>query len=447
MNKEIKLIGITMVLLLGLLGFTALVSAESDLYNIIRVEVNGIRVSNGADTVHVELSDPTEIDVWIDGTGNVTFCPDGDVDDCAVEVKVRAWIGGYEYDDIEATSDTFAIEPGVSYKETLTLDVPADLDVEDQNDFTLYVEVYDSSDEERESYNLFVERPRHTLDIVDVIYDQSVTAGDFLGVEVRVENLGEKKEEDIKVSVALEDLATDATYIDELAAFEEENEDEEDSDSVWFLLEVPEDAIAGDYSLEIVVSYNNGYDSIEQTYSVEVESASTEVGAEEEAEEPEETEPTTSLSSTSLEGTAGETTSMTVTITNTGSETETFTVSAQGITQWATSTVTPSSVTIDAGTSEQVTIAVTPNDDATGSYTFSVQVVDAAGELVEDVSVTMTVEEGTNGWLSDSSSLWKAGFIVLIVLIVIIGLIIALRKLKDEDEEEPLEPKEGKTYY
>lgn len=435
MNKTILMI------LIATIALTALASADSDLYDITNVYVDGIEVTHG-DISGLELNDRMDIRIYIEGTGNTSTCPDGDVDDCEVEVKVKAWIGGYEYDDIEATSNSFDIEPGVNYRKSLTLNLPEDMNVED-NDYSLYIEVYDSQDEERESYELFVERTSHSLEIMDVVYDSNVNAGDNLPVEVRVKNLGDEKEEDIKVEVSIDEVDSTASYIDELSAFEEDNEDEEDSDSVNLNLDLPEDLESGSYTLLVTVSYNRGHSSIEETYKVNVDGV-------EETETTEGTAKTTlSLSSTSVDGTQGEDSTFKLKFTNTGSAAETYKVTVNGITQWATSSVSPSSVTVASGSTEEMTITVTPDSDATtGTKDFSLQIFDSSDKLVKDQAMTMNVSENT-GMFENTSTMLKVGFTILIVLVILVGLIIAFRKMKgdDDDDEDELEPKEGKTYY
>ncbi len=441
MSKNLKAISAALILLIGLLSLSVLVSADSDLYDITKVKVNGVEMSSGGSTTtQVELDDTTEIEVYLEGTGNSTTCPSGDVDDCTVEVRVKAWIGGYEYDDIESSTGEFDIEPGVSYKKTLSLDIPEDLDVED-NEYTLYVEVYDSEDSEREDFDLFAERANHNLNIIDVLYDSSVDAGDTTSVEVRVENLGEDKEEDIKVEVSLAD-DTAVKYINELAAFEEDDKDEESSDSATVSLDLDDDLESDYYDLTVKITYNRGHDVLEETYKVWVDGAD-----EEEEESSSDAEATVSVSSTDLEGKAGEETSLTLTFTNSGSSEETFSVNVNGEEQWASSEVSPESVTIAAGASEEITVTLTPEDDASGDYEFSLQILNADGELQQEVDMEMSVEED-EGFFGDTNTMLKVGFILLIVLIIIIGLIVAFRKLKDDDDDEdPLEPKEGKTYY
>ena len=430
MNKNLKILITTLVLLISLATFA---SADSDLYDIESVYLDGIEVSSG-DISQVELGNSVEVKVYIEGTGDTTTCPDGDVDDCEVDVKVKVWIGGYEYDDVEAVSSEFSIEPGVTYRKNLELEIPDDLDVED-NDYTLYVEVYDSDDYERESYEIYTEKQRNSLEIMDVIYDSTVNAGEELQIEIRVENNGDKKQEDIKVEVSLEDLDSASGYIDELASEEEDNADEESSESIDFVLDIPEDTESGNYELAVTVTYNNGHESIDKTFTVNVDG--------EESESTTETETSVSTSSTSLSGQEGKTKTLELSFTNPNTEDATYEVTVSGISQWASSEVSPETLELQGGESEKVSVTITPDSDAADEHEFSIQILDSDGNLIKEIQMNMDVNEGSNSWL-------KIGFLILIVLIVLIALIVIFKKLikdDDDDDEDPLEPKEGKTYY
>lgn len=444
MNKNLKAISIVSVLFIALLSLTIFVSADSDLYSITQVEINGVVMSSST-VSDVELDDLTQVEVTIEGTGNSSTCPSGDVDDCETDVHVKAWIGGYEYDEIETISNEFTVQPGVSYRKTLSLDIPSDLDVQDDHDYTLYVEVYDSEDSERESYDIYADQQRHSVDIIDVIYDSSVKAGEKTPIEVRVENLGSQKEEDVEVTASLAG-ETAGDYINELAAYEIDNEDEESSDSAKMLLTVPKNIESGYYDLIITVNYNRGHDSIEETYSVWIEGTTSSSSSDSSSSGSSDGKTTVSLSSTSLEGSEGQASSFDVTFTNTGTESQTFMVTVNGEDQWASSSTSPSSVLVGPGASSKVTVTITPKDDAQGTQYFSLQILNADGTLVKDVSMNMSVDDSSS-LFSDTGSMLKVGFMILIVLIIIIGLVIAFRKLKDDDDEDPLEPKDGKTYY
>ncbi|HII14548.1 MAG TPA: hypothetical protein HA360_05750, partial [Nanoarchaeota archaeon] len=124
------------------------------------------------------LGSTAQIQVYLEGTGERT------------DVRLRAWIGGYEYDAIERISDVFEVQDGLAYKKILTLDIPEDLDVS-THEYILHVEVYDSQDKESYAYTLYVEQERHDIVVEDILLStQSVAPGEYLGVKVRLENQG-----------------------------------------------------------------------------------------------------------------------------------------------------------------------------------------------------------------------------------------------------------------
>jgi hypothetical protein len=452
MNTSIKMLSLVLVLLIGLVGLTALVSADSDLYEINEIEVEGVTAFDVDDAsedaqVEIELDGTISVEVEIEGTGEdgVTCDEDadkGEDDSCIIDVKVKAWIGGYEYGDIEDVSSTFDVEPGVTYTKKLYLELPDDVDLEDDNTFTLYVEVYDDEEEERETVDVYLERPRHFVDVYDVNFDSSVDAGDYLDVEVRLENLGEQKEEDIEVTVELVGVGSDTEYVEELASYEIADEDEEDSESVDLAIRVDDDTASGYYDLVVTVTYDRGHEVVEETFTVWVDG----VEADEEVEAEEVAEVTVSLSSDDLDAVAGEATSFTLTFVNTGSASETYTIQVNGESQWGSAEVDPSVVVVSPGETEEVEVTVTPDSDESGEQEFTVQILTGDGDLVQEVEMEVNVSEAENSGMGDSSSALKVAFIILIALIIIVGLIVAFRRLNDEDDD-PLEPKEGQTYY
>ena len=462
--KHTKSISLIVLVLLGLVAFTGLVSADTDLYEITIVKADGITVYNVDNGGNIAVSgieldgDELSVTLYVEGTGIeydattdeyvlIDECERADDEDtCSIEVRAKAWIGGYSNGDIEATSDEFDIEPGVTESITLTLDLPEELLDEDDgdNEYTLYVEVYDSEEEERVTADLHIQEPNDALYIYDVNYNSNVDAGEVLDLEVRVENLGENKQEDIEVCADITELDLNTCgYMDELAGSEEDNEDEEDSDSEFLSLQIPSDTTSGTYEVTVTVTYDRGHEETTETFDITVDGVETD----EEDEDTSEADVTVSLSSTNLNGLAEEESQVTLTFSNEGGSSATYTVSVSGESQWASSDVSPSTLVISAGETDSVDVTITPDSDAEGNYEFSIQILDSDGELVEEIDMEMDVEASNAGVLSDTSNALKLGFIILIVLIIIIGLIVAFRKLGDDDDDDPLEPKDGQTYY
>lgn len=233
------------------------VLAESDNYDITNVGINGQSYQN---IVYVERGDSVSVEVYFEGAE----------EGLTTDVNLRAWIGGYEYDTVQSTSEMFDVEAGVSYKKTLQVELPEDLIAE--QDYTLYIELYDDTDSEQWISTIRVSKIRHSLDIQDVIVDSSVDAGDYTTALVRLENMGDKKEEDIKVTISIPELGVEkSTFLDELTNDEIDNEDEESSGDVSLTFQIPSDAESGEYEVLVSVSYNKGYDTLEESTAISVE--------------------------------------------------------------------------------------------------------------------------------------------------------------------------------
>jgi hypothetical protein len=221
---------------------------NSNDYDITSLRVNDLSYTN---TVYAERGDEVSVDVYLEGTGDTQ------------DVRIRVWLGGYEYDDVTATSEMFDIEDGVSYKKTVNLALPEDLNAE--QDYTLYVEVFDDENFVEYQSALRVSKVYHLLDIVDINVDNAEN-GDYVSVEVLVENMGDHKEENVEVTVSVEDLGiTTSTYLAEVTNDEIDNEDEESSNSITLTFQVPADALTGDYEMKVVLDYNRGHDTVEET--------------------------------------------------------------------------------------------------------------------------------------------------------------------------------------
>ncbi len=368
------------LILAVLFAFVVLASfvAASDSYEITKVGVNGIEPSEDGQ-VQVELGTTAQVVVYLEGTGDTT------------DVKVRAWMGGYEYGNLEVFSEMFDVEDGVSYKKTLLLEIPADLEVTD-HDYTLYVEIYDDTDSEMVSYSLYMEEPRHSVNIKEILLSSSsVDSGDYLGVRVRLENLGENDEDDLRITAYLEGVSTVA-YVEELDA--KGGEDDEVSSQTLYLT-VP-DGLSGDYELTVQVEYDNGYTTVEKTTWVRVNGTT---AIDDDA--------LVSISSvTGLQ--VGKESEFKVQITNLG-ETREFNLFVYGVEDVDYT----ESVTVVEDRTGELTFSITPTEE--GMQEVVVEVSTADG-LVEQRVFNVDVESKNNFWLILGSVLVVFIFALLVVL-------------------------------
>ena len=251
-----------MLFVLSLVAVPAMADVSSN-YDFDYFSVAGINSGHG--TIYVERGDEVPVTVYFYGTGETT------------DVNIKTWVGGYEYDYVHTASEMFDVEDGVYYSKTLNLQLPDDMVAE--NDYTVYVEMYDDEDYVRYEATVQVSKERHDVRVQDILVDNSVDAGDYTSVTVRLENMGDRKEEDIKVTLSSEALNLElSTYLDELTNHEVDNLDEEGSGDVTFTFEVPAEA-DGDYDLTVDVAYDNGYESVSGSETLSIEGQADASGA------------------------------------------------------------------------------------------------------------------------------------------------------------------------
>ena len=276
MKKQLKSVALLFILLVSVFtgaGIGKVSAADATAYVITNVQVNDIDLDVGSDTnpvVHLERGETATVEVLLQGRGSYDQNAKG-VDN----VRVRAWLGGYEYGDVSDESDIFKVMPGQVYRKVLRINVPEDIRT---SDYTLYVEAFDDDDRTKVTFKFDLAEQRHSLVIQDVIFNPGleIDAGKTLFSSVRVENLGDKKEEDVKVVMSIPELGLSAkTYIDQLVTQDQEDKTVRDSeessmssDELW--IKIPNDVKAGEYEVKIAIVYDRGHRTIEESFLLNV---------------------------------------------------------------------------------------------------------------------------------------------------------------------------------
>jgi uncharacterized membrane protein len=435
MIDNLKKFSAILVLVLGVLVLSTTALAGSLQVTNFKVEVDDMQ----GDIVNVERGQEVPVEVQ--------FTPEFDYSDA----RVKVWIGGYEYDDVSAVSSIFDAEQGVSYKKTLTITIPEDIAIKDSEDekdtYSLKVELYNDDNSYEESFVLRIKEQRHRLVIQDVIMrpGSTVQAGQALFATVRVENLGDKKEEDIKVTVGIADLGiAQKTYIDELTAHEIDNEDEESSmSSEEIYLRIPTDAKTGFYTVKVDVEYSKGHEIVSATGKIFVQ------GTEEETTETE-TKAVVGTDATTKTVKQGEEVAYKVMIANMGSKAQMYTLQVSGEKLWASSRMDPTFVKIPAESTGEMYVYIKPNADAqAGKQMFTLKVL-AGDSVVDEKTLTADVTAKESATVTQVGSLRNAliiGFGVLVVLLIIIGLIVLFNRMSRDDEAGEIPSSEGQAYY
>ncbi len=424
-----KKFGVLIALLFGLLFSSVAVNAAvSNDYFIERVDIDGT-LSFAEDswrTVSVERGESVPVDVWVRGLNNV--------DNVRVEVSLK----GYERGTISYTSDIFELEQGVVKKIPLVLNLPEDLDASET--YTLSVEVSDKHNSFVQEHFIRVKEKRHLLNVLDVIFRPSsdVEAGRFLRTVVRVENLGAKTEEDIRVSVSIPELGVSARdFIDELVPSNEEKDDEESSLSTnELVLQIPRDAREGDYEVRVDVEYNRGNDVVTVKKFVHVSGEAVTADA---------TQTIISLDSTSKSLAQSEAGVYRLTFANLGDKRNLYSVEVLGTETWGSVSVEPGFLSVGPSESGDLLVKVTPKEDSSlGPKVFTARVM-ADNKLVREITLNANVGEKTG--FAGLRNVLEVIFAVLVIVLVVLALVIAFRKVRGREEGPGVETNSEQTYY
>ena len=425
-----KKIGLVAVMLLVLASFTipSTTADPSDRYDIRDIYVEDINADVGS--ISVDRGERIEVEVFF--TTGALFTDDEEDD-----VEIEVWIDGYD-EDIEDEIRGLEIDKGDFYKETLYLEIPNDIKLIDGRDYTLNVRISDSEGSTSEEVDINVKELEHSLEIKDVIFNpRTVQPGAQLRAEVRVENLGDEEEDDIKVTLELPELGlSSSSYINSLVSElqEEESDDSDDQNSASksLGLNIPRNVRSGAYEALVTLEYDRGREEVTESYTVFIGSGVT--GGEAQV----------SVQDSTLNAEAGDTVVYTVMVRNLGESTSTFSFDVPSF-SWGTAEVEPSDLVLRSDEAGEVFVFVTPHGDVAGMKTLSL-VVSEGNSQVDTLSLRANVD--SNSVSSDSFRRGlEIGFAVLLVILVILGIVLAVRRVgKSNDIEEPV-IEEDQTYY
>ena len=108
---------------------------------------------------------------------------------------------------------------------------------------------------------------------------------------------------------------------------------------------------------------------------------------------------------------------------------------------WGNYRVDPSIAIVQPGSTGELFVYVSSNEDVIGQRTFTVNVKEG-NNVVKQISFQANVAEAKDSWDNVLSGL-QIGFIILLVILVILGIILAATKMGKKNSDEPL----GEGYY
>jgi len=335
-----------------------------------------------------------------------------------------------EFLDLNDNEKTISIDSGKSETETFTIKVPSD--VEDR-DHLLYVKAFVDGEESKQCTDQISGDDFQTIDIKkksrEIIIKNIETetepliCGGLFGLSAKVSNVGRTDEDKVKVRVVNRDLGIDT----ESTPF---TLDEGDSRTVTFPLQLPQNASAKAYTLNLVASYD--YDSNDKAYDQKSDAFTREISVSCQQTISDTTKKSVSIAAELLsEVKAGKQVSIRVSLKNTGDAQTAYTLGVSGAEEWATlDKIDPQSLTLEKGESKDVIISLNAKPDASGQKEFVIRAI-YAGKVTEQ-KIALEVASGNPDLSKLSSSLkdnWFIWLIVIVNVILIILIIVAARRL------------------
>ncbi|MFH1066014.1 MAG: hypothetical protein V1734_05910 [Nanoarchaeota archaeon] len=322
-------------------------------FSITKVTVNGMEA--GTDRIALELGTNVQVGVTLHGNYDLR------------DARVKAWIGGYEYDDVLDESEIFDVKAGVNYRKELTLELPRDLSVVAGQDYVLHVEVRAKDGYVESNSVIYLEPPRHDIVVQDVIIRPStmVDAGKTIAVQVRLENFGSRAEKNIKVEAYLSQLSVSGIeYVDVLDAVDGEDSTQSTG---FIMLTIPEDMVTGDYQLKVKASYARGNEDVEATRMIYVKGRdSSDVYASELAKE------SVTAVSRQQDFVVGNVGTYRIAVANIGDAKKTYTVEVSPF-DWGVAEVFPASLELAAGDASELRVSILPEKAGLQQVTIKVK--------------------------------------------------------------------------
>jgi len=429
-----KIFGIVLMFLVGLVALGGLANAQID-ESSVRVYLDNVVLGEGnASSFNVvERGDTLPLKIQF-----VADQSTGAGEDLQVDAEVKGDLHG---DVIASGTDVFDVKQGGIYTKKLNLQLTKRMEP-GVYDIKVRIDGRTRDISITKYYSINVDAAEHLVDIKDVLLSPEgvIKAGRSLIATVRVENNGAREEQGVKVAVSIPELGLSAAnYIDVLKAT---GNDDSQTTSEELFVRIPDCAQAGQYDMNIVVTYDDGDEKTSTTKSITIIPGDTcELDAANAGTAPV-AGPQTVIKVQDVSN--GGVSSYQMTITNNGKTAKIYTIKVEGGDK-LDATIQPSNTLIvNPNDSESVIMFVNGKEGvAAGQYGFSVT-VSSGSDVLKQIPLTANVQK-TSGFSGTSLKRGlEIGLVVLVVLLVILGLIIGFNKLKGEEEEDS---ESTKTYY
>ena len=224
--------------------------------NIEQVKLDGNTLTEGAtNRLDIEKNQEYDVQVKLTALENIR------------NAELKVFVSGFEYSATDAAQDQYGpFNLDANSSRNFKLNIKFSDEFEEDN-YLLRVLVVDrNNDAEIASYKIKIDVPRNSLKIEDVVFypENNVKDGEALLASVRVENNGDRDQEDVRVSITVPELSLTATsYINDIEAT-----DEEETEEMYMV--IPECAEPGLHEAIIKVEYADGHESVSETRYINV---------------------------------------------------------------------------------------------------------------------------------------------------------------------------------
>lgn len=398
-------------LLVSLVAFVTLAAFASSatsahFADITSVTVNGIEAFNG--TAGVFAGETTPVRVVFKANENAT------------DVRVVARLLGAS--GFSEVTERFDVLAGSTYSRLLNIQLPSDIDPSESHVLEITVESESSSDYDSRRISFEVQRASYQVEVLSADSPDSVKAGKTLPLDIVLKNRGMHEAEDTYVKARIAQLGVVASgYFGDLSAVDQSDPDKNDAVERRLFLNIPSDAPAGVYTIDIDAF--NGDASTHITRKVVV------LGAEDESR--------IVSATTSKTFAPGQSQDYTVTLVNTGDTIKVYNLAVEkpeGLSVDLEETL----VVVPAGSSK--TVKVTAMSSKEGAYNFAVN-VNSDGVLVKKTNFTANVEGNRLSGSGVNSTVLLTVVLAIIFVVLVVVLIVLLTRKPAKKEEF------GESYY
>lgn len=346
----------------------------------------------------------------------------------ATDVRMKAWISG-ESQNV-ATSERFDVKAGTTYKRTVLLQIPHNLDDDLLSEVRSLNVVVEDRSETADSVDVdfTAQRASYTIEILSVNMESTVKSGDSLVVDSVVKNRGSHRSEDTFVKVSIPELGLETTtYYGDLYAKDQSNPDKEDAVERRSFLRIPLNVPAGLYTVRIEAFGDDSFTAVERKVLVD--------GAEED---------TLVVSATKTKTfNVGETAEYKMTLVNRGNQVRVYNIDAGSSASDLNVRVDDTLVVVPAGSSR--TVSIFAQGSQRDDYTIDVTVRSEEGVVLNEQTLVANVMDGKGSSSRTSGSTDATVLLTVILAIVFVVLLVVLIVLltrKPETKEEF-----GESYY